>query len=1083
MKQFEQIQQDILSSKNKKQLVSAGAGSGKTTVMIGKIANLLLQGADVNSLLVVTFTTLATNEMKERLINKLNEELNNATANKETLINIIEQIKTASIDTIDGFSSKTIKKYFYALNISPNIEIMTDSTKDYYLSLAMKKTIKEFQTKDLKMNILLDLFGGNRRSVDALVDIVLNCYYNVINIENYEEFLDNSINEYIDNIKSEKIVNDYICKTVYFVKSKIMEDNTQYPTDIKKKIDSIIFDLQKVNFNLSLKTNLVNLFDIKPAEFTRKDLSEFLGLKDIKESLSSVFELIKKLKEIEKFEENNQKIVEYYTYFIEFLKIFIKNYNNIKKVNNLIDFNDLNRLMLKLLQNDDIKQELNDKYKYIFVDEYQDVNPLQDSLIKKLTGKDSTLFTVGDVKQSIYGFRGSNPEWFLQQYNNLKQTNEGDVFDMNVNFRTSPTILNFVNEVFTNLMTVDSSDINYKKDCLIDAKRKDIVDEKVKILLVKDQSEKALATGVYSVKNDELKTDTNVKRSEALLVLKTITELIDTDFYDANKKEIRKLSYKDIAILTHSEKDEASLILIDLLKENAVPLKLNNQLKVSKNETIKLILSILKCVANLADDVDYLATFLSLTSLTIDDIASLRNKNATLYDDLINADNEQVKYGFSVLEKIKKASFTKSNSELIRFILNEAYLKYYILSKPNGEKELNVLEEFLQKLSYIENNANLYEFIEIVESNISKGSDFASADDEDSVSIMTVHKSKGLEFPVVILFESSKRFSYTRDVDLVNFNQEIGFGVDYFDRLNRTKSSSLTKYAIKLLNSQKGYKEELRLLYVALTRAKNKLIITGSYTDNIKEKLTQNSFTNMLLSCYIDKCNIDDENEFENCNINFYSEVQEVTHKSKNEMRNYEIKALDFVYEGKNKFNIPFKNTVTALNTNQSEQTSFKTKDWLTKTMQYTQTDIAYVGTLYHKALEKLDFNSPYIQTTNFDEVDYEKIKQAHNVISKLAKNCVNIKKEADFMMYLPYNELVKSNITDKVLVQGVVDLLIEHNDGFIIVDYKFSSLKASELKQKYLEQLSLYKMAVEKAYNKKVKQTYIYAINSKELI
>ncbi len=455
--------------------------------------------------------------------------------------------------------------------------------------------------------------------------------------------------------------------------------------------------------------------------------------------------------------------------------------------------------------------------------------------MNQLAGEKTTVFMVGDVKQSIYGFRGSSPEWFLNKYNYMKKNQEQeDVFDMNINFRSSPTILNFINLVFNKLMTKQVADIDYKKDCNIEPQRSDIVDDKVKILLIHDQKEEEIDSGIYSVKNHTQKSTIKAKDKEALLVAKIITELVGTEFYDANAKQRRKLNYSDIAILTHSDKDENSNLLVDVLKKHAVPLNLNNKLKVDSSEVIKLILSILKCVNNTADDVDYLATFLSLTELTMDDIASFRDKNFSFYENLIIIRENLIKNdiflkinsGFEILDDINTASFKMTNSELISYILNQKKLKYYLLQKPNGEKELQLLEEFVQKLSSVEDSLGLMEFIEVVESNVNSSGDFVTVDKEDSVTLQTIHKSKGLEYPVVILYNSSKLFSYLRENDAINFNCDIGFGLDYFDVENRIKMDSLTKFAIKLANNKKGYKEELRLLYVALTRAKNKLFIT-----------------------------------------------------------------------------------------------------------------------------------------------------------------------------------------------------------------------------------------------------------------
>ena len=1089
LEKFKGVQRDILLANKKNQLVSAGAGSGKTTVMIEKIADLLLeQNVEVENLLVVTFTVLAAQEMKERLIKKLKSEILQANIEKkEKLLTLIEKIKIASIDTIDGFSSKTIKKYFYELEISPNIEILSDATKDYYLTKAMNKTFLDLERENADVNLMLDLFGGNARNLDNLKVLILSSYYNVINIENYEEFLEQVYNEYNDPIKSENIVNIQICTLAKQITETVISESINFTENIKVKLSELVKVLQQFNPFVSFKTNLKILNTLEVIRFTPTEYKENEGLKALNLKISEIYNLknnIEKNEINENYEEKNEKIIQYLSIFLNLLKNFIKNYNKIKENNNLIDFNDLNRLMLKLLKNQNIQKELQEKYKYIFIDEYQDVNPLQDSLMTNLVGVNTTVFMVGDVKQSIYGFRGSSPEWFLAKYNTMKKNSyDEDVFDMNVNFRSNPTILNFINELFSKLMTKEIADIDYISDAMIEPKREDIVDDKVKILFVEETKEEAeVETGIYSVKHHKNIAQTNSNK-EALLVTKIITELVGTDFYDANLKTKRKITYSDIAILTHSDKDEQSCELVDILNAHAIPVNKNNKLDVTKSEIIKLIMSILKCVNNTADDVDYLAMFMSLTNLTIDDVVNIRDKSVSFYENLVaNIDNVNIKQGFEILEDIKNASYSKTNRELIFYILDRHKLRYYILQKKNGEKELNLLEEFLLKLSPHEDGLGLCEFVEMVESNVDASSDFISIDKEDSVTIQTIHKSKGLEYPVVILFNSSKIFAYLRENDAINFNTNIGFGVDYFDTTNRVKMDSLTKFAIRLANNKKGYKEELRLLYVALTRAKNKLFITGTFKPKENDEMKKTSYTNMILSCFA--------NQFDGCKLekdNFILEVVQDFDFSKvdkdNIAQEFECVGLDFTYPHKNSFNIPLKNTVTGINSELSEKSGYKVKSIINEKTQYNYEDRAQIGTEYHFALEKLDLTKPYEKNTDFKSVDYNKIRLAHEKLSVLAKDAVKIKKEADFMMYVPYCEVVESDVQDKVLIQGVVDLIIERENSIDIVDYKFSQLPARVLKEKYAEQLKLYKKAVESAYNKPVEYMYIYSINTGELV
>ena len=1090
MPKFEGVQQKILADKNVNQLVSAGAGSGKTTIMIEKLANMIIdEGVSVDNLLVVTFTVLAAAEMKERLIDKLKEKLENAEeVDKTKILDLIDSVKTASIDTIDGFSSKTIKKYFYKLEISPNIEIISDNTRDFYLTKAMKKTIKEFQKNVDQVNLMIDLFGGNSRNLNTVEDMILSNYYNVVNLKDYESFLNSVESEYVDSIKSEKYVNETICKRADNLKKYVIYNLSNFEPKLQDGIKNFVDELGSFNKFVSFKTNLKTLNSIVVPKFSAQQFCANIGLKDIVKKIDefvSFKEMFEKNLIDENFEAKNAKIVEYLSIFVKLLKNFIKNYNSLKEKNNLIDFNDLNSLMIKLLNCDDVRSELQEKYKYIFIDEYQDVNPLQDELINKLTYENTKLFMVGDVKQSIYGFRGASPEWFLNKYKNFKTSEDlGTAYDMNVNFRSSPKVLNFVNEVFANLMTEESADISYKTDAMIEPKRDDIRYGKVKLTFVCNKQEKDIASGLYSVKEDSKNKYKTKINPQALLVLKTITELIGSDFYDAKQNKVRKMTYKDVVILVRTDKDEASINLIELLKDCKIPLNLNNKLDIESSEGIKLILSILKCVTNTADDVDYLSTFMALTDLTIDNIVELRDKEKSLLENLKDNQNlSDVQAGFEAIKQIEKASYSKTNSELIRFVLNDLKLKYFLLNMENGKKELKTIEEFLNKISVVEDGLGLSEFIEIAESNVSKSGDFASADQEDSVTIQTIHKSKGLEYPVVIMFNASKMFSYLTEHDGINFDSDLGLGVDYFDTTERVKYNSLTKFAINLKNREKGYKEELRLLYVAFTRAKNQLYVFGSYSQKaFKEKdFNKTSFGNMILSCFSDRIQ-EGVVELKNCEIELIDEVESLRVDILDKHQEIDM-FEDFEYPNQEKFSVAFKNSVTGLNSKKSQEIKFSAKEWLKPDSQYSQfEDNALVGIHYHTALEKLDFGVDYNQNTDFEDVDYLKIEKAHSVIRELTKDAIKLHKEADFEMYVPYCELVDSVVQDKVIVQGVVDLIIERENDIDIVDYKFSSLKIDILKEKYAEQLALYKKAVESAFNKPVKNTYIYSINTGEL-
>lgn len=1100
---FEQIQLDIINSSAKNQLVSAGAGSGKTTVMIEKIANLIIeQDVPITSLLVVTFTVLAATEMRQRLESKLKQKLAEVDADtslsteqieakKRNILNKLDEIQTASIDTIDGFNAKTIKKYFYELNLNPNVEIISDTTRDFYINRAMKRAVETISKDKNKINILLDIFGGNARNLKNLEQQIIDTYNDIINLEDYVAFVQDAKSEYITNQKSENVVNNYLIKLANDLSLTFKNEIGGYPQDILDKFNYNIEQLQKINKALTLKANLIAINNINLVTFTSKQTKEYQNLADLNNEIKDFKKDVEKLKSSgidENYDLHNEQIAEYFGYVCDLLELFMQNYESIKAKNNLMDFNDMSRKMLELLSIDRVRADLQQRYKYIFIDEYQDVNPLQDNIMEQITGKDTKVFTVGDIKQSIYGFRGSSPEWFLQKYNSFKQDQSiGSAFDMNINYRSNPIILNFINQIFVPLMTIHTADIDYKNTAQIDPRRTDIIDDKPTILLVSNDQPKPTAEGVYSVKNDtNTEQFADPKVYEAACVAELITkDLIGKQFYDANLKQNRPLTYKDIAILIRSTNDEGFDILVDVLRQCNIPVNLNNKLQTNTSEGIKLLLSILKCVNNTADDVDYLAAFLSLTDLQLDDIMSIRKREQNLIDDLLeNQTNQQIALGFEKLNKIRLQSYVSTNNQLINYILNEMQVKNYLQATRFGEKEVKLIEQFVSNLG-VENSLSLADFVTVIEANVSRGNDYLDMDKEDSVTFETIHKSKGLEYPVVILFSANRTFTYLRDHDDISFNADIGLGMNYYDFATRKKAFSLPKFAIKVANSAKAYKEELRLLYVALTRAKNKLIITGTYSPkSLNEKIKKTSYLNMILSCY-QSALLAGRTDFELCKFVFRDEIESNTVSIAEPTPEIEFIKPDFEYENATKFNISIKNSVTGLNTKQSEQQHFDTKAYLTPQTQYLTTeDKALVGTHYHKALELLDLTTAYNKNTDFKDVDYDKIKLAHNVLSKIVVGAKQIRKEADFMMNMPYNQIVSnSSVTDNVLVQGVLDMLVEFEDHFVIVDYKFSNLKASVLKQKYAEQLRLYKMAVEKAFNKPVEHMYIYSINTGELV
>lgn len=1113
MNNYENSQLKILNSTSKNILVSASAGSGKTTIMIEKIKRLLIEKkVDINSLLVVTFTVLAATEMKQRLIDSIKNEINNSDES-EYLHNLLEEISLASIDTIDGFCSKVIKKYFYKLNLEPNINIISGASVEYFISKAMDNAILKFSKNSEDIDTLVDMFQSSKRNMEGLKSLVYDTYTYLMALDKPDEFLKKS--EDVDaNIKiSKKIIYNDIKKCIDSTYENLKFSLNISTEILSKKVRDIVNNLEMLpDIFEDFFENFINL-DLSLPRIKKDDEIAVQELEEIKENLEKIKKKIENYKKkipnlyiLNNFTENYK--VQLHK-FVSLVKLFSEEYTSLKKKYHSLDFNDLERYMLKLLQDDDILNEFRSTYKYIFVDEFQDVNDLQYMIISKLNSNNSNTFYVGDLKQSIYGFRGSSPDIFKSIYEDYKYNLNGETIEMNCNFRSNPAILDFCNHIFSKLMTYSSSGIDYKSSSMFEPKRDDFpLDSPVEMMLVdKDikKEDKNNNFKIYSVKDHIEDDDYDADLYECMLVRDKIKSIIGKNIYDAKTKKTRVATYSDIAILTRAVNTNKISKLKNILSDSNIPLKLDSGIKYFESEAIRIILDILKVVSFNYSDIEFITSITSpLGNFTNDELVSIRAfvPSGSMIEAInFYAENcsdslvEKIDKFYCTLDEIRINASCMSNVSLIKNILYDFDLYNYLIAPINGKEQLTQIFEFLSSISNIEDNMPLPEFIECIEDNFLRNNKQIISDSEDAVVIQSIHASKGLEYPIVILFSSSSNYNILLDVKKeVVLDKNLGIGIYNFDLENRIKLDSIIRIAINLKKGESGLSEELRLLYVAFTRAKNKLIITGniSSSDLIKGKFNSNSNLGNILSVF--KINLNkflNENlkEFNlyNCNVKIYNFEDYNANKNKNleefiEIGEKNIKYNDFYYKFSKNHNIYLKNNVTAINQELSQEDVIipikleKTEIDLNANLKANE-----IGNLYHKALQQMNFET--FEKSKLD-VDNLVLQKAFQNIQPLFEGAIEVKKEAKFMMYVKYNEIYKdSDILDKVLIQGVVDLMIIKKDNVILVDYKYSKKSDDALKKTYSTQLNLYKMAIEKCYKLPVSKKYIYSILSGSLI
>ena len=1118
-RQFDPEQRKVLDDTSQHQLVSASAGSGKTTVMIQKITDLLLNNqVSTDELLVVTFTNLASSEMRERLIKNISEALS-ATTNddeKNRIQLILDNLETAAVNTIDGFCSKMLKKYFYQANLDPEIKIISSFSQEYYINKALDLAIKEFnQTNHHELVLLCDIFEKKTRSLDDLKTNMLKCFKYCVCQKDYNKFLDSVLDQYKDlSSPSSQYLSNYIYSKVnpnVLEILRILPNFTDF-AKLHKMMDTYCTHLLNVKSTNCLTDNVMLLKNCPICNFShteniaKGDLL-YEKLKHHTENLRSVISEMKFLNDLQ----DGKYITDISTHldgFIKLLRLFIDTYDRLKHENDVMDFSDLERKMLDLLKQEEIINDFHNTYKYIFVDEYQDINPMQDELINTLLSNSGNLFMVGDVKQSIYGFRQSTPELFIQAYKNYKEnTALGTAFDMNINFRSAPEILRFNNEIYSYLMTEQAADIDYANTSQFKPKREDFPKTQAVEILIADtdhEPNNLAEQGIYNIKT-HLNPSTTISphTMEINLVVEKIRGLIGSEFYDSSTKQIRKLEYSDIAILSRDIGGEKVQELAKTLNQNNIPVSIIKKTNLKESEGVNKILSLLRIINHTAGDIDYAYLFTSpLVNIDYNELLQIHtNHKLSLYENLIeyinnNNDNlsVKIKYGFNLCDELRIVSSTLNVAELIDVILNKYHLRQYLLASPKGHEQVNILDEFLSTLSSEEKVLSISKFIDLVEKNLDSVNETISRDSINSVTIQTIHASKGLEYPVVILFNSGKQFRYIKDSSDLNFDLDLGIGMEYYDLNARKRQESPTRYAIKLKNREKSYKEELRLLYVATTRAKNKLIITGCCSeDKLKSNtLPRDNFLSLILSTYYAQINTKPlavEYNFANCKINIFGYLPaantDCVDSDKLLCSDGIINTnINYIYPHIQESNISIKNNVTALSrTLNDEYNIAPIKLNLGENLQATTDDLAQIGTQYHNALSTIDYCCPYAYNGDDADIDETLIKLAYDKISPIANGAIRQFNEKQFMMYVPYKDIYPdSDLDTRIMVQGIIDLIIEFDDHLVLIDYKYSNLPIHKLIEKYRTQIMLYKLALERAFKKPVTQSLIYSIKTGDL-
>ncbi len=1107
-----------------KVIVSASAGSGKTTVMIQKIINLICSGVDVGEILAVTFTKKAASQMKEKLAKALIKSINTdgiSEDEKKRLKRQLIDVPSADISTIHSFCSKLIKTHFYKVGVDNGLRVIGgDDAEGLTLkNQALDDLFEEgYENREADFEHLLSVYW-RKKSDNALRRIFLSAYNGLRDRADYREYLQRTT-QYSKETFEEICVdlrNLFARKCGYYL--RLVEGELDFFKARQSKAQTLLcLELSDWLKALMACDNYFAMANVAKPKFTSnrkaKDEDED-GLLHI-ERLSFLKSRITKAHE-EEFSKLRDKETEWDAFersgktaaaLAKYLLIFDKKYEDLKTERGVLDYNDLEHKALALLSEEEIVQEMRAKYRYVFVDEYQDVNPVQEAIVSKISG--DNLFLVGDVKQSIYGFRGSKSKFFVQKQKQF-ENGDGQSLMMTKNFRSSDMVLDAVNKQFCLAMTKEYGDVDYARDSFMDKGGMYALNSgKVHIhFLPKEEKTREQPSKVYSVKRH---TDTSAleESSSAKLIRHIVEEERLSTWFDAETKEERSVAYADIAVLSRKMKGQIAKT-VTALSASGMPVSTASAVNVCEYAEVKTLIDILLLLDNAAQDVPLASALLSIGGLTANDLAKIRlyNKESKFFRDACTgyAETQQdllaakLKKFYAYFDEIRTLSRVLSASELLARILSETRLEARWTAKKNGVSAIKRVHRFLEEAT-LPTPLSVHEFLEKLRE-MDYEIEYNEGGGEDAVKVMTMHSSKGLEYPIVILDNLSGSF-HGVDHDEVFVEEKFGLAPRAFYHENMTKTSTLLRRLHEWKEQESATADALNLYYVALTRAKYGLHLIFDEKTPMADVKYAKSFAEFT-DFAVWKDYIVEDQIFNLPRAERQALIQETNEQLTDEI----VRAYSWKYAHTGAENLPVKSSATQLIKGEDVVGEYAQEGVADEQTDVVQEKAArlfdenvevgaaawQVGVAYHAFLEKFNFALLYDEQgqpidkitlrgyveealeSGFFANEPDKALVKAGQLTEILSNPVfyelrdmRLYKEQQFLVGLPVTQTyakkagIAIDCTDdeEMIFQGAIDLLAV-GDEVRIIDYKYSVHDGEYLRKKYKLQLELYRLATAK--------------------
>ncbi|MGN1168514.1 MAG: helicase-exonuclease AddAB subunit AddA [Acutalibacteraceae bacterium] len=1170
MPQWTNDQLRAIDSRDGTILVSAAAGSGKTAVLVERVIRRLEdkdKPCSADKLLIVTFTKAATAQMKEKISKELDKRLKENPGDS----NLLRQrmlLPFAHICTIDSFCGEIVRDNFFALGISPDFRMLDETELAVMKSEAAQRAVEDcYAEKDEGFMRLADLFiKGSDDS--ALIELVISLYDNSRAFPFPEKWLDSLTAPYESNegaaesiwgrliIERLLLAADYSAEILTSAYDSLNKDDPETAAKIKEFYDGYLSFIN--SFTNAAKSSDWNSLCRCAQSFEKGRLTFPRGydsvyaqnFKNARAEVADIFD--SKVPKLlcctdEQFKDDRGFMLPVVKKLVEIVKRFGEEFSALKTAADGADFSDVVAFALKLLIKDvdslgnpvktQLAQEISMQYDEILIDEFQDINETQNFLFKAISKDENNLFMVGDVKQSIYRFRLAMPEIFLNRRKSLNEFEESNYpakITLGYNFRSRKGVTDYVNFVFSQLMSERAGGLDYDGGEELKSKaafsQHDYPDSQLHIL-----------SGI------DAKTD---RALEAEYIAKYIKDAVNSGMTVKDGESERPVRLGDFCILLRSTKNKAE-IYSKVLSENGISCCSPGSGGFFDSTEIKTILSIMRTVDNPVQDIPLVTTLMSpVFGFTPDEMSRLRiNKPiGSVYDCVRNAaDNSDKKCAafLDFLRRLRSLSATLGASDFIRELLDLTGYDSTVLAMPGGERRKANLELLLEYAEKYEKGGcvGLSGFLRFIDKVQRQGKDFEVADQmsdsADAVRIMSIHKSKGLEFPVCILADCSSKFNDDYLKSNAAFHSKYGIAFKRID--SGRKFDTLAQKAIHTAQGTAELSEELRVLYVAMTRAKERLLcvvrcdnpdkkLSGISSSVTKDKkihpyrvISSGSMGDwLLLSSIRHKTAFDllnkpdfsldgEENDFplEIKQVDFSLEDGECAESETIETAEPDAELKETI-AGRLSYEYPYaplSSLVAKVSPSSLEKSADFMKYFASAKPKFLSPDgatPASKGTAVHKFMEFYDWSQKNLTASQQAEImvknnkllrseadilDYPMLDRFFN--SETAKRIFssgNIVREKKVTFTVPvgdiYGEMAEFSDSEKVLVQGYIDCAFEEDGEWVIVDYKTDRVsEISQLVERYHSQLKMYERALSECTGKRVKETLIYSLHLSQYI